>query len=306
MNAPLSILLLLATAFAPAVARADAVQVLDVMILGESRVAGEKVGEFSALVFDPARQNLHAISDRGYIATLAVELSGDRLASVDVTALHVLLGPDGAPMREKTFNPEAAAMLPDGTVAIVDETAARLAVFDASGQWLRDEALPEAVSDVTLQASDKEGIEALAWTPVTGFVAMTEEPQSGQPRKTHIAHSTQAKSWVIDASGTDAVSIKAMESAGDQLFVLERTRNSQTDALTPYLRILDQPNCQAATTCIGRRLSIDLGDLVDADFEGLVHLGNGRFLMVSDDKIDGELRSVFVLFSVPGLLPSTL
>jgi len=299
MSAPLSIPLLLAMAFAPAVARADAVQVLDVVILGESRVAGKKVGEFSALVFDQGRQSLYAISDRGYIATLKVELSGDRLARVDVTALHVLTGPDGTPMPAGTFNPEAAAMLPDGSIAIVDEAAARLAVFDASGQWLRDDVLPEAVRDVAMQASDKDGIEALAWTPVTGFVAMTEEPQLGQRRKTHIAHSAQATPWVIDASETDAVSIKAMESVGDRFFVLERTRDSQTDAMTPYLRILDRADCQAAATCTGRRLSIDLGDLVDADFEGLVHLGNGRFLMVSDDKIDGDLRSVFVLFTIP-------
>ncbi|NJS37663.1 MAG: esterase-like activity of phytase family protein [Rhodobacteraceae bacterium] len=299
MSAPRSISLLLAIVFGPAVARAEAVQVLDVMILGESRVAGQKVGEFSALVFDPARQTLLAISDRGYIATLSVDLSGDRLARVDVTALQVLLGPDSAPMPKGTSNPEAAAMLPDGTVAIVDEAAARLAVFDASGQWLRDEALPAAVSDVTLQASDKDGIEALAWTPVTGFVAMTEEPQLGQPRHLHTVHTVQAGAWAIDMTGPESVSIKAMESVGDQFFLLERTRDNQTDALTPYLRILDRTECQAAATCTGRRLSIDLGDMVDADFEGLAHLGNGRFLMVSDDKIDGDLRSVFVLFSLP-------
>lgn len=299
MSAPLSITLLLATVFAPAITRAEAVQVLDVMILGESRVAGEKVGEFSALVFDPSRQTVLAISDRGYIATLAVEVPHDRLSRVAVTALQVLLGPDGAPMSDGTFNPEAAAMLPDGIVAIVDEAAARLAVFDASGQWLRDEALPEAISDVTLQASDKDGIEALAWTPVTGFVAMTEEPQLGQPRHLHTVHTAQAGDWVIDATGPESVSIKALESVGDQFFILERTRDNQTDALIPYLRILDRTECQAAATCTGRRLSIDLGDLVDADFEGLVHLGNGRFLMVSDDRIDGDLRSVFVLFSIP-------
>lgn len=299
MSAPRSISLLLAMVLAPAVARAEAVQVLDVLVLGESRVAGEKVGEFSALVFDPARQTLLAISDRGYIATLAVDMSGDRLARVDVTALQVLKGPDGAPMPDGTFNPEAAAMLPDGTVAIVDETTARLAVFDASGQWLRDDVLPEAVSDVTLQASEKDGIEALAWTPVTGFVAVSEEPHQGQPRHLHTVHTAQAGAWVIDTTGPESVSIKAMESVGDQFFVLERTRDSQTDALTPYLRILDRTECQASGTCTGRRLSIDLGDMVDADFEGLVHLGNGRFLMVSDDKIDGDLRSVFVLFSLP-------
>jgi hypothetical protein len=112
-------------------------------------------------------------------------------------------------------------------------------------------------------------------------------------------HTVQAGAWFIDATGPESVSFKAMESVDDQFFLLERTRNNQTDALIPYLRILDRADCQTAGTCTGRRLSIDLGDLVDADFEGLVHLGNGRFLMVSDDKIDGDLRSVFVLFSVP-------
>jgi hypothetical protein len=299
MSARLSIPLLLVAAFGPAVAQADAVKVLDIIILGESRVAGEKVGEFSALVFDPVRQSLYAISDRGYIVTLVVDTSGDRLARMDVTALHVLVGPDGAPMPEGTFNPEAAAMLPDGTVAIVDETAARLAVFDTKGQWMRDEALPFAVSDVTLQVSDKDGIEALAWTPATGYVAVTEEPQKGQPRHLHAVHTAQAGVWMIDATGPESVSIKAMENVGDQFFVLERTRDNHTDALSPYLRILDLVECKSAAACSGRRLSIDVGDIVDADFEGLAHLGNGRFLMVSDDKIDGDLRSVFVLFAVP-------
>lgn len=238
MTAPLSFPIgcafVLAAAFAPAALHAQSVQVLDILVLGESRVAGEKAGEFSALVFDPGRQTVLAISDRGYIATLAVDVSGDTLARVDVTAINRLSGPDGTLMPSGRFNPEAAAMMADGTIAIVDETAARLAVFDTGGRWLRDEVLPADVRDVTLQASE----------------------------------------------------------------VLERTRNKLTDALTPSLRLLDRTDCQAAETCTGQRLSIDLGDLTDADFEGLVHLGKGRFLMVSDDKIDGDLRSVFALIAV--------
>jgi len=302
MTAPLSFLrygaCLLTAALSPAAARADAVQVLDVLIMGEIRVAGEKVGEFSALVRDPSGNGLLAISDRGYLVRLAVEIEGDTLTSADVMALHVLSGPDGRPLREREFNPEAAATLPDGTIAIVDETAARLAVFDTTGQWLRDEVLPAAIDDVALQASANDGIEALAWTPATGFIAVTEEPQLGQPRDLHSVRTTQAGTWSIDLADQDSISIKAMESVGDQLFVLERVRDSQSDALTPYLRILDRPECQAATTCTGRRLSIDLGGLTDADFEGLVHLGDGRFLMVSDDKISGDLRSVVVLFTI--------
>ncbi len=283
----------------PGAGWSETVRVLDRIAIAESKVQGEKIGEFSALVAAPDGNGVIAVSDRGYLARLAVTISGDELSAVELVSVHVLTGPNDAELRDEDFSPEAAAVLPDGTLAIVDEVEAKLKVFDTQGVWLRDELLPEGLRDTALQASEKDGIEALAWTPATGFVAVTEEPQKGQPRHLHAVHTAQAGVWVIDATGPESVSIKAMETVGDQFFVLERTRDNQTDALTPYLRILDLAECQSADACTGRRLSIDVGDLVDADFEGLAHLGNGRFLMVSDDKIDGDLRSVFVLFAVP-------
>jgi hypothetical protein len=279
-------------------ANAENLRVLDQLVLGETRISGEKIGEFSAMVRDPAGSGVLAISDRGYIAEFALEIADDRLARLEPVAVHVLTAADGTDMRDKDFNAEGAALLDDGSIAIVDEAGPTLAVFDRTGKWLRDEALPLAVQHSSRQASDKDGIEAISWTVDTGFLAMTEEPQLGEPRNLHTLHSILAPSVQISVPEEESISIKSMEAVGTRLFILERTRDDVTDALTPWLRIVDLPDCAASAFCTGTQLPITVEGITHADFEGLAELRDGLFLMVSDDKIDGDLRSVFVLFRV--------
>lgn len=279
-------------------AMAQTVTLQGQVILGETKLDGEKIGEFSALVPAPDGKGVLAISDRGYLARLDVAISDGKLASVTPVSVHVLTGADGTALRDQDFNPEGAALLPDGTIAIVSENGPRLAIFDASGKWLRDEALPEALRDASQQASRKDGIEALAWTEKTGFLAMTEEPQSGQPRDRHMVQSTLAGATGFSTGDADSVSIKGMETVGERLFILERTKDDTTRALVPWLRILDLGACMGQPDCPTQQLPIPVADLPEADFEGLAALPDGHFLMVSDDKIAGDLRSVFVLFGV--------
>lgn len=276
----------------------ETVRLLDHLVLHETRIEGEKIGEFSALVAAPDGTGLIAVSDRGYLARLAVTVAGDDLVAVEVLALHLLVGPDGRALRDDEFSPEAAAVLPDGTLAIVDEMTARLHLFNTEGVWLREDKLPEALRDVSRQASEKDGVEALAWTDPTGFVALTEEPQRGFPRNAHTVWTTWAGDWAMPVDGTESVSIKGMEATEGRIILLERTRDDQTDVLRPFLRILDPAACQASQGCTGTTYPVILPGIDNADFEGIAALGGGRFLLVSDDKIDGNLRSVFALVQV--------
>lgn len=261
------------------------------VVLGESRLDDEKIGEFSALVRDPDGEGVIAISDRGYLAHLDLTIEDGRLTGVTPVKAFVLTGPDGS-MRDQSFDPEGATLLDDGTIAIVSETGPRLAVFDTEGNWLRDEALPEPLQ----AAAKKDGIESLAWTAEAGFIAMTEEPQQG-PRHVHTLHSTKAGSTSFASTG-DSVSVKGMEAVGDRLFILERTRNKDADTMTPFLRIMEPATCLGQEDCATVQLPIPVDGIQDADFEGLAGLDDNTFLMVSDDKIDKDLRSVFVMFRV--------
>ena len=279
-------------------AQSQTLRLVDHLILGESKIDGEKIGEFSALVVAPDGNGLIAVSDRGYLARLAVTVAGKDLAAVEVLSVHVLIGPDGRALRDDDVSPEAAAVLPDGSIAIVDETTARLMVFDTMGTWLRDDLLPEALRDTRLQATEKDGVEALAWTEGTGFLAITEEPQQGFKRNEHTLRTASAGDWAVVDNGPDALGIKGLEAADGRIYVLERSRDDITDALRPYLRILDPVACQSAQACSGTTYPVSVPGIEDADFEGIAALGDGLLLLVSDDKIDGDLRSVFALIAV--------
>jgi Esterase-like activity of phytase len=279
-------------------AKAETLQVLDHLVLGETKLDGEKIGEFSAMVRDPSGGGVLAISDRGYIAEFAIDTTGDRLARLELKSVHVLTNPDGKEMRDLDFNPEGATVLEDGTIAIVDENGPSLAVFDRTGKWLRDEALPEPLRDAAKQVNENDGVESLGWTAASGFVATTEAPHLGQPNNLHTLHTTLAGSFQILVPGTEVVSIKSIEVAGPRLFILERTRDAEEVVTWPWLRIVDLPECLQAKACVGQQHPISVEGITDADFEGLAALGDGLFLMVSDDKIDGDLRSVFVLFRI--------
>lgn len=294
----LGLAIVLVPALHTAPAWSQTVRLVDHLVLGESNIDGEKIGEFSALVRAPDGNGLIAISDRGYLARLAVTIAGEDLEAVEVLSVHVLTGPDGRALRDDGVSPEAAAALPDGSLAIMDETTARLMVFDTRGKWQHDDLLPEALRDTGRQASDKDGVEALGWTEAAGFLAMTEEPQQGFERNNHTLRTALAGDWALIIEGRESISIKGMEAADGSIFLLERTRDDITDALRPYLRILDPVACQSAQACSGTTYPVSVPEIEDADFEGIAALGGGLLLLVSDDKIDGDLRSVFALIAV--------
>lgn len=270
-------------------------RLVDVTVIEDLRVGGERFGEFSALVADPAGAGVIAVSDRGYLARIGVATEGDGLSLTLPETLQMLTGPEGEPLRDADFNPEGAALMADGTIAIVSESGPTLAVFDRTGAWLRQEKLPVGLQDAARQSSPKDGIEALAWTEATGFLAMLEEPALGEARNAHRLHSTQAGVVALDLPGAESISIKGMEIAGGALLILERTRGDTTDALYPYLRRVDLAACLAVAACAGTSDPVLVPGINDADFEGLALLPDGHLLIVSDDKIDGHVRSVFAL-----------
>lgn len=277
---------------------AETVTVLGQVVLGETKLDGEKIGEFSALVRDPDGEGVLAISDRGYVARLDIGMTDGRLTGVTPVSVHVLTGSDGGAMRDYGFNPEGAALLDDGTIAIVSEVGPQLAVFDAQGQWLRDEALPVPLRDAALQFSIKTGVEALAWTATTGFIATTEEPQTGNARNRHTLYSTLSGLARFSSGDSVFVRIKDMEAVANRLVLLERSRDDATKAMQPWLRLIDIDTCFGQAECETKQFPIAIDGLSDANFEGLVALDDSTFLMVSDDKIAGDLRSVFVLFRI--------
>lgn len=272
------------------------VDVLDSLILEGPKIDDLKISELSGLAYDRQNAQLIAVSDKGRLFKFALDLTGDRIASLEPLAGHELVDADGARIRNSGFNAEGIAMAGDGTLAIVSEHGPRIARFSTDGKWLDDMQVPAALSDPAAQRSEKDGLEAVAIHPELGLLTLPEEPLAAEERTTHTIHAENGTTLAFDTTNIGTTSIKGLEVLSDgRIAMIERDVSATDDSLLPFLRILDPANCNADRMCETQVARIDVPGITDADFEGITQVSDDLILIVSDDKIDSGRRSVFGL-----------
>ena len=93
-----------------------------------------------------------------------------------------------------------------------------------------------------------------------------------------------------------------METLPDgRLVILERDVSAADGSLIPWLCILDPASCGSGRLCTTQVARIEVPGITDADFEGLAYVAENLFLIVSDDKIGKDHRSVFGLLRVSSI-----
>jgi hypothetical protein len=274
------------------------VEVLDTVTLGEPRIDGLKIAELSGLAHDPKTGRLYAVSDKGRLFGFALDVTGGKLVRLEPMSGHNLVAAKGALMNDQGFNAEDIALAEDGTLLIVSETGPRIARFSITGTWLEDLAVPAALRDPATQRSPKDGLESLALHPSLGLLTAPEEPLAARTRTTHTLYAQSGGQLSYDTSAIGSTSIKAMTALPDgRLMILERDVGPDGGLIT-WLRALDPAHCVSGQLCPTQAAKVTLAGVSDADFEGLVYLAEGLFLIVSDDKIGKDHRSIFALLKL--------
>lgn len=275
------------------------VDVLDTLVLDAPRVDGLKISELSGLAYDHMQDVLFAVSDKGRLFSFKLDLTGDNIAVLLPLAGHRLVDPNGARMIDQGFNAEDIALYEDGTLAIVSETGPQIARFSRQGVWIENVNVPAALRDPAAQRSKKDGLESLALHPTLGLLSAPEEPLEHRERRTQTIYAATGQSFSYDTAEIGTTSIKAMDALPDgRLIVLERDVAADGVSLVPWLRLLNPGDCTKGLLCKTQVAKVEIPKISDADFEGLARLTDELFLIVSDDKIDGEQRSVFGLLRV--------
>lgn len=296
----------LALAAAPAAAQTAApptlsAQVLDHRIIEDTTVDGLRMIELSGLAFDAATPVLYAVSDRAALFTLDFQTDGTAITRLDPRRGVALTGLDGAELTEGDFGPEAVSLRRDGpdagTLLIVSETGPRAGVFDLNGRMLSEVALPEAVTDPKRQSGKNSGLEAMTELPGIGLLTLPEAPLKDEPATRHRIWRADGSSIFFSSEDIGESRVKSMTSTPDgRLLMVERTKDGKT--LTPHLRLLDPALCDADSACPTAVAALDVPGITDADFEGITQVGDGLYLIVSDDKVKKQQRSVFALIRV--------
>lgn len=252
--------------------------------------------EVSALAWNARSRTLLAVSDRNEIYHLALGPDHDRI-DLTLTAQHRLVDESGARLRGRYFAAEGVALADPhiGQIAILSEMPPGLVLVSPDGQRLRDLPLPPELRDIARLRSEGNGLESLALHPTLGYLFAPEAPLAGEPRRTHVIYGHHGPLLAFHSGDAGPSSIKAMETLPDgRLLILERDRLDDV-TVQPFLRIIDPAACPVAQPCESAAIPLHLPPPHDADFEGIASLGDNRLLLASDDRIDGQFRTVFVL-----------
>lgn len=275
------------------------VEVLDTLIFEEPQVDGLKIVELSGLTYDKQSKQLFAVSDKGRLFRFSIDVTGDKIVSLQPESGHKLVDARERSMRKQhEFNAEGIELDKDGTLVIVSEVGPRISRFSLAGEWLEDLETPVELSDPAAQRSKKDGLESLARHPTLGWLTAPEEPLAAMQRTTHTLYTTGNDNISYDTSDIGSTNIKAMTALSDgRLMILER-KVAADDSLEVWLRTLDPARCSQGKLCATQVAQVAVPGIDDADYEGIADLTGGLFLIVSDDKINKVYRSVFALLKV--------
>jgi hypothetical protein len=279
-------------------------KVTDTVVLPEVAVNGIGVAELSGLGFDADAGVLHAVSDRGLVVQLGLTVTGDRITRLSPLAAAPLTDAAGVALSPKHFNPEALDVLNgdngiagDTTLLVVSETGPHAALFTPGGQMLSAVPLPPAVVAAAPDFGKNKGLEAMALHPTLGLLTLPEQPRSTDSRQIHTIHAEGGLTLRFDSGAIGPSVVKAMTVLPDgRLLLVERTKEGK--ALTPHLRLIDPATCRADGLCPSTSATLAVPGLTDADFEGITRLGPDHILLVSDDAIARQQRTVFALIRV--------
>ncbi len=282
------------------------VDVLDVVILPETRLVGIKVSEISGIAWDADAGVLWAVTDKARLIRFQLSIDGDRIATFQAETAIALTDTAGTKIDNDFFNPEGMAIIngSDGDpanaeFAIVSELGPAIARFSTSGKWLADFEVPAPLRDPARQKSEGDGLEALTLHPVHGLVTLPEEPLLDAPRRIHTLFAGDGTSYQFSTEAVGNTSVKALETLSNgRILLLDRMRSEDKLRLLPFLSIIDLAACKPDAPCPVVTAPVMVPGVTDADFEGITEVSPGRFLMISDDEINGDKRTVIALVAL--------
>ncbi|WP_303856675.1 esterase-like activity of phytase family protein [Salinicola salarius] len=274
---------------------------------------GTPVGGLSGLGWDEDEAMLFLISDRGWLhrARLTFDGSGE-LRDYEPLDTYPLRGEDGAILASAESDAEALSLenADDGirgnTQLVIGFEGG--AESDAAGnvesnaRWQRF--LPSGIAsepthrpEGLLGIQSNGGLEAIASLPGHGLVGGIENPPDGWPEKvTRLFTLDDRQAWRYPLADNANSALTAMESLDGDLLTLERAYTPPASIVIRLRRAhLDDDGGVEVSELA--RLSSSNGWSVD-NFEGLTHIGEHRYLMVSDDNFSLRQRTLLTCFEV--------
>lgn len=277
---------------------------LAVATLSNISVDGLKVSELSGLAWDRDEGLLYALSDNGYVLVLEPVFKERVLQDILLIGGHRLLDEKGRPLKYKLADSEGLAVEGgnngkhgDARLIVSFERVPRLARYQPDGTLMSYITLPAVLADVTRSRSENNSLESVAIHNNLGILVGTEYPlKDGEPGTLNI-YSLQGEHWSFPAHDHADGALVDMTTLDDgRIIALER---SYSGLLSGLHTTLHRIKLNGKTIVADRIHSFTPEEgLFNDNFEGLTHLSENRFMMISDDNNHPLKRTLLVYFEI--------
>ncbi|GHB04032.1 esterase-like activity of phytase family protein [Modicisalibacter luteus] len=258
-------------------------------------------GGLSDLAWDADENLLYLVSDRGWLHRARPVFSGNEMIDLEPLKTYVLRDMEGRALTETAADAEsllvqrgANGVRGDSVLLIGFERDHRLQRFfpngTPAGQTLYFRGLRGA--------GDNRGAEALGSHPDRGVIVGLESAPSGMSKKTSRLFALDTgQEWAYPLADASGSALTALETYGNGLLALERAFAPPAPLVISLREVqLNDDGTASANTLV--RLSTGEGWRLD-NFEGLTHLGDNRYLMVSDDNFSLIQETLLSCFELP-------
>ena len=288
------------------VATTNKLQILDHHVIPrDTEINGLKISELSGLAWDEDEQLLYAISDKGRLFHFRLVIENDLIKSVTPVYGAKLTDAKGETLNKHRRDAEGLMVWAsnngkkgDSQLIISLEGDPRIVRFTPQGRALANIPVPTPVSQVKYMRHSNTGLEAITHHPKYGFITAPEQSVKGQAIDVHTLYSLK-KQWSFKAYPAKNSSITALDliPKTNQLLIMERAWSGILNPLTISIRRLDLDKCTAGP-CAAENLGAFSSSLSVDNFEGMTHIKDNRYLIVSDDGKHDLLRTLLTLFKL--------
>lgn len=270
-------------------------KILDAKVLTFNNHEKNVFAEISGLAYDKRDDILYAVSDHGTLFHLKLTLSGKTIKDIRLIDSYILRNKKDKRYKKSKRDAEGLSLYKDGLL-VSFERHPRIILFDKKGKRIKKMKIDTALKKIDDYQSENDALEAVTYHSDHGIITAPEHPLRGHDKKNHILYAKTSR-WKFRASGA----ITALEMMPDgNILVLERHFDKKTKHRVITLRTVNINKCKKKKRCpstLLAQLDSYKGWTLD-NFEGLTHLFDNLYLMISDDNDSKQQRTIAVLFEI--------
>ncbi|PHR54252.1 MAG: hypothetical protein COA44_13610 [Arcobacter sp.] len=268
----------------------EGITILDVKELSFDSVNKIEFSGISALAYSKEK-GLYALSDRGYLFNLDLDIKEKKIQSLKIVDARVLKNKKDKILKHN--DAEGMSLNKDGLI-ISFERDPKVSLFNFQAKKIKNFPLASILKDIKNYQKKNRALEAVVQHNIFGIITLPEGALKHEDKNYHTLYSLH-KRWKFKADGK-VTSIEIMPD--NNLLVLEREfRFLQGHSIT--LSKVDIMNCDKSL-CSKKTLASlksTKGWALD-NFEGMTRLYDNVYLMISDDNANFMQKCLLVLFEV--------